>query len=169
MKLLLQRTQGRSTFGKPIFRMMAKMELTDEEVALVERYDFAGYEIIPADEPGLIRNAVLIGLGAAVIAWFLFSSLGGLGSFLQLAAAVGAGWFYYDRMRERIFVRDFIHGRYFDCPSVLDLAKKEAFLQYSATLFRQLMETAKSWGDFEITDIPPLPPEEAKQLVIRKL
>ena len=169
MKLLLKRSQATNLFKSPIFKLGVKIEFDEQEQALIKRYEFAKYRMTIAFEPTLLRNAGIVALVTLLVAWVLLSWLGGFGNFLALCAGGGAGWYYFDRTRETMYVRDFINGRYFDCPSVVALAKQEAFLSVTSSYLRQLMETAKNWGNTDTYDIEPLPPDEAKRLVIKRL
>ena len=62
-----------------------------------------------------------------------------------------------------------MHGRYFKCRSVIDLARKEASLGVISSFLRQVMESAKTWDGAEVHDIEALSREEAKSVVIRGL
>ena len=72
-----------------------------------------------------------------------------------------------DSQRETIFVKDLLHGRNFTCESVVELARKEAWLEGACGVFRQVMESAKHWDGVERHTIEPLPKEQAKELILR--
>ena len=111
---------------------------------IVKRYRFDAARLIDVDQPLLMRNAIIIGLIAAAVV-FLVASRFWFGGALAIAAGIAAGYFFYDRNRETVLVRDLMHGRYFTCDSVVDLARKEAWLSSVAAVLRQVMETAKHW------------------------
>ena len=170
MKLLFKRSQSKSTFGKPIFKLWAQIEFENDEEALVGHYRFASSKLIEAIQPGLIRRSALVGAIAFALCMIVFSGAGyQLASFLGLLAGSGAGWFYYDRMRETIYVKDLIHGRYFACPSIIELARKEAWLGVVSSFLRQVMESAKYWDGAEVVPVDALSKAEAKFVVIRGL
>lgn len=169
MKLLLRRNQARSRFGLPIFKLWAKLEFEADEAELIKRYKFADARLVRADQPNLIRNTALVGVAGLLFGWYLFNGLGGFGNFLALIAGGGGAWFFYDRTRETVYVNDLIHGRYFDCNSVIELARKEAWLGIINGYLRQVMETAKFWDGTETVPIEALSKEEAKLVVIRGL
>lgn len=167
MNLLFRREQT-GVSGRVKFRLWAKTELDEDEEHIVRRYRFDEARLIQELQPNLMRTAALIGLGVAAVV-FLLAMRFWFGGFLALAAGAAAGYFFYDRKRESLFVRDLIHGRYFVCDSVVDLAKKEARVSSIAAVLRQVMETAKHWDGTETVPIEALSKEEAKYLVVRSL
>ena len=64
-------------------------------------------------------------------------------------------------------MKDLLHGRHFACRSIIDLARKEAWLEDRVAVFRQVVESAKHWDGTETISIPVLPKEEAKALIVR--
>lgn len=174
MKLLLKRTQTRSQFGRPTFKLRAKLELEESERSILTRYQFGSAELISVDQPGLVRKALITGFIAVLVAWPLIDRFQSGIPFMTrvpLVGIIGAimAWLYYDSNRETIYVRDLIHGRYFDCRSVIGLARKEAWLSVVTSFLRQVMESAKHWDGTEVREIEALSKEEAKYVVIRGL
>lgn len=170
MNLLFKREQTDSAIGKVTFRLWAKTELDEEETHLVERYHFDSAKLIDALQPNLLRNSIAIG----VVVFLLGATLlGGLG--MQLALLFGAilgaaaSYFYYDRHRETVMVRDLIHGRHFTCDSVVDLARKEAWLAMVVSFLRQVMESAKNWDGTETIPVEALTKQETKFIVVKGL
>ena len=127
--------------------------------------------LIEAVQPTLIRNAVLIAVAVWVVVFGLVASaLGVTGAFVAaLLVGGGVGYLYFHQKRETIFVKDLIHGRYFSCDSVIELARKEAWLGVVTSFLRQVMESAKHWDGTETVDIAALPKDEAKLVMIRGL
>ncbi len=171
MKLLFKRDQTPGTVGRVKFRLWGKVELDEDETEIVKRYNFDNAILIEAIQPTLIRNAALIALGVwGVLFGLLMSGMGGNGAFIvALLGGGGAGYFYFHQKRETIFVRDLIHGRYFSCASVIELARKEAWLGVVTSFLRQVMESAKHWDGTETLDIEALPKDEAKLVMLRGL
>lgn len=170
MQLLFRRSQGRSTFGKPIFKLWAQMEFENDERTIINHYHFENTKLIEAIQPGLLRRSALVGLVAFIVCMIVFSRLGfQISALLGLFAAGGAAWIYFDQNRETIFVNDLIHGRTFDCRSVIDLARKEAWLELITAFLRQVMETARHWDGTEAVPIDALSKQEAKYVVIKGL
>ena len=88
-------------------------------------------------------------------------------AFFGAAAGFGVGYWYLNEKRETIFVKDVLHGRHFSCDSVVELARKEAWLEGACGVFRQVMESAKHWEGVERHTIKALPKEQAKELILR--
>lgn len=169
MELLFKRAQTAGTVGRVKFKLFAKVELDEGERAIIRRYHFDEAVLIEAFQPGLLHAAAIIWglvfvLSAPVLVWFM-GLLWGL--LLALAAGIVAGWAYINEKRETIFVRDLIHGRHFSCGSVIDLAKKEAWLSGLVYFLRQVMESAKHWDGAESVPVEALPKDEARLLIMR--
>jgi len=171
MQLLFKRSQASSRLlGRPTFKLWAQIEFENDEAELIRYYRFERTKLVEAVQPGLLRRSALFGAAVLVIC-FIFLA----GTSWQMAGAIGtigglaAGWLYFDRNRETIFVKDLIHGRYFDCKSVIELARKEAWLGLITSFLRQVMESAKHWDGTEAVPIDALSKQEAKFVVIRGL
>lgn len=168
MNLLLKREQTDGGMGRVKFKLWAKAELDEDEAQIVKRYRFDEAKLIDIFQPGLLRNAITLGLGAAVLAFVLLLSVN-----FQFAMVVGAlagavvGYFYYDHTRESVWVRDLIHGRHFACDSVVDLARKEAWLALVVSFLRQVMVSAKHWDGTETVPIAALSQQEAKYIAVK--
>jgi len=177
MELLYKREQKKSVWTHRVtFKLWAKVELTDEERQLINTYNMDQSMLVPVPQPGLFRSAVFVTLLSFVSIYVFLSFFGSsvlglrLGWLtaiaLSLLAGLLVGMVYYHQMRETIYVKDLIHGRYFRCPSVIELARKEAFLEAVTGYFRQVLESAKNWDGTEKLPIKPLPPEEAKKFIL---
>ena len=129
MELLFKREQSTTQMSRVNFKLWGKLEVTEDEQALINRYRLDEAILIGADDRHLLRGAIKLG---AVV-----------------------------------FVIDMLHGRNFTCDSVIELAKKEAWLEGACALFRQVMESAKHWDGVERHTIEPLPKEQAKELILR--
>jgi hypothetical protein len=171
MKLLFKRNQTAGGVGKVKFQLWGKVELDDDEAEIVERYKFDNAILIEAIQPSLIRNTILIALGVFAVLFGLFASWWGTGGgfFVGIIGGAAAGYFFFDKKRETIYVKDLIHGRYFSCPSVIELARKEAWLEIVVAFLRQVMESAKHWDGTETLDVDALPKDEAKLVMIKGL
>ncbi|MEQ8964884.1 MAG: hypothetical protein RID91_03595 [Azospirillaceae bacterium] len=171
MKLLFKREQTTGRVGRVQFRLWGKVELTEEEQEIVKRYRFDQAILIEALQPALIRNSLIIGLIVAVVASALFIGAAGSGPgiALGLLAGGGTGYWWFNEKRETIYVRDLIHGRHFRCTSVIELARKEAWLSTVTAFLRQVMESAKHWDGTETNEIEALPKAEAKLVMLKGL
>ena len=167
MNLLFKREQTDAS-GKVKFKLWAKTELDDNEQHIVKRYRFDGAKLIDVFQPNLMRNAVLIAAGVGIVVAVLLSRFS-LGWVIGVGAGIAAGYFFYDRNRESVLVKDLIHGRHFACESVVDLARKEAWLKTVVAVLRQIMETAKHWDGTETIPVEALSKEEAKYVALKGL
>lgn len=171
MKLLFKRDQTAGAVGKAKFQLWGQVELDNDETEIVKRYRFDEAILIEAIQPTLIRNAILIAVGAIVLLVSILAPLFGTGAgfILAVLGGGGAGYYYFHQKRETIFVKDLIHGRNFTCDSIIELARKEAWLGTVTSFLRQVMESAKHWDGTETIDIDALPKDEAKLVMIRGL
>lgn len=171
MDLLFKREQTTGKMMRVAFKLWGKLELDEEEQALATRYRFAEAVLLEVLQPDLVRRGAWRGFVAFCIAAVILpSALGiGVGAILSLIAGVGFAYWWINEKRETIFVSDLLHGRNFICDSVVDLAKKEAWITTVVGFLRQVMESAKHWDGTERHQIEPLPKEEARQVILRGL
>lgn len=169
MKLLMKREQTQGRVGRVQFKLWAKIELDDDEKAIVSRYSFDQALLIGEDEPALVRKVAIYAIVIAVFVTFIFDMMAptGLAFLLGLAAGGGFGYWYYNEKREQVFVKDLMHGRHFQCPGIVDLTKQEAQITDVVSVFRQVMESAKHWGGTQTNDVPVLTLDEARDLILR--
>jgi hypothetical protein len=170
MELLFKREQTGDATGRAKFKLWGKIETTEDELALIKRYELDAAVLIGADDSLLYPTATKLGgmvfALVTAMAWYFLSDF--MLAFLSGAAAgIGTGYWYVNEKRETVFVRDLMHGRHFKCESVIELAKKEAWLEGASSVFRQVMESAKHWDGVEKHTIDPLPKEQAKQLILQ--
>jgi hypothetical protein len=170
MELLFKREQTPGKLARVNFKLWGKLEVSEDEQALISRYRFDESVLIGSDDSELLRSSIKLGAIVFVIAAILFTYLlssGSVGFLAGIAAGVGAGYWRMNEKRETVFVKDMLHGRNFKCESVVELAKKEAWLEGACGVFRQVMESAKHWDGVERHTIDPLPKEQAKELILR--
>lgn len=171
MKILMRRAQTPGRIFGVQFKLWAKLELEGDEEKIIDRYELDQTVLIYVEQQYRFRNAFVLGLLAAVPGFFLIAanSNRALGSILSVALLVGVTWFWMDRWRETIYVKDLLHGRYFKCKSIERLVSKEHFLKGTSAYLRQVMETAKHWGGTQAQEIPALDPEMAKLILAKRL
>lgn len=169
MDLLFKRNQTAGKLGRVAFQLWGKLELDEDEQALVKRYRFDESVLIDAFQPKLIRNAGLVGLVVGIVVYVVLAAIMAKTAATLLALITGAvaGYWFYTDKRETIFVKDLLHGRHFTCDSVIELARKEAWLTTIVSYLRQVMESAKSWDGTERHAIEALPKDEARQVILR--
>lgn len=171
MELLFKRKQTSGGARRVKFKLWGKIELDEDEQALVERYKFDNAVMIAVVQPTLFRNALVVGACVTLVLLPLLASpMGFLSSagFSMVIGAVAAFWYFHDK-RETIYVRDLLHGRNFVCASVVELARKEAWLETVSAYLRQVMESAKHWDGTTRVPVAPLPKDEARQVILRGL
>lgn len=176
MDMLFKRTQSRTPNNKVSFQLWAKTDVTEEESELIGKYSMHDAVLIHVLEPHLMRRAVLVAFLVSIFTWLVLVSwlLRALGLYLPwtlsllVALVIGGliGLMYHNHNRETIMVKDLLFGRYFKCKSVIELARKEAYLQNVASYFRQVIESAKHWGGQQSIPIEPLSPEDAKRAIL---
>jgi len=167
MELLFKRAQSSSRLLKVSFKLWGKIDLDEEEQALVKRYSLGDACLIEDFQPKLIRNATLFGLFVGLVLYTLTAFMpDSVQNVLAILAIAGGGFWFYHQKRETIFVKDLLHGRHFSCRSIVDLAHKEAWLEERVAILRQVLESAKHWDGTETIAINALPKDEAKALML---
>lgn len=170
MDLLFMREQTARQLRRVRFKLWGKIEPDAEELALIYRYDLEDAMLIEVLQPDLLRKAIYFGVRVAIVALFiLLFIVKHLAFLLSPVVGICAVWWYVNEKRETIYVRDLLHGRHFKCDSVVDLARKEAWLTTVVGFLRQVMENAKNWDGIERHSIEPLPSYEARQVILRGL
>ena len=170
MKVLLKRAQHPGFFGRINFKLWAMLEVDDDERALIERYDIDQSMVIRGYDEGLWKRGALVGVFGALLAFFIVNyflydrTMAGVAALL---AWIGTAYWWVNEKRETIYLKDLLHGRSFKCISIIDLAKKEARLDDMCQALRQVVESAKHWDGVEHRDVIVLPPEEAKDFIVK--
>lgn len=179
MQLLLSRDQVSSTAFSLVplrigsgttFTLLAELELTAEEETLLKKYNFAKAPLVVSDPiddlKQSFRPALMLGVVAFIVFWVLtsFTAAFGLAMLVTLVMTI----VYFRSLREQIIVRELLDGgRKFRCESIVDLIKKEVFLRHICAYLRQVLESAKNWGDREAIPIEPLSKTDAMQAVLK--
>lgn len=168
MDLLFKRSQTSGGVGAVKFQLWGMIELSKTEQDLVKKYKFDQAVLIESLEPGLVKKVVIVAaIAIAVFMIVLGALLGEAGLALGFIAGLGCAYYYYHQSRETVFVKDLLHGRYFTCDSVVDLARKEAWLETVCGYLRQVMESARNWDGTDRHKFEPLPKEEARSVILR--
>ena len=185
MHLLFKRAQVYGFDGSPRFRLLSRIDVDLEEQGLIDRYRMRSAVIIYRERENHIRDSIFYGVIAALGVATVFNiarvNVRGFGNWyahvkfsapyvdwlLFAFAILLCSYIAYHQLRRTIYVRDLLRGRSTTCDSVVELAREEAYIQMVVSFFRQVLETAKNWGHYEAVDIPALPPDEAKKMVIR--
>ena len=163
MNLLFRRGQtGRRRHVK--FKLWARLQLDEGEKEIMYRYRIDEAKIVEPKQPHLLRDSIVIGVLAVLIAGAAILGVTRIQwtGYLGIPIGAAAGFFFYDRKRELLLMRDLLHGRYFTCRSVVELAQKEAWVEDAVGVLRQVMETAKLWDGVEDIPVEVLSREGAK-------
>lgn len=180
MNLLLSRDQKSAALFSLIplrigsgvmFHLRAALELEGNEEELIRKYRFANTPLVVSDPIEDIkmafRPALILGFVTFVLSWFVLSFWSAVP--LALVVTIVMTVVYFRTLREQILVGDLMHGgRVFRCDSIVELIHKEAYLESIAEYLRQVLESAKHWGEREVVPIRPLPKAEAKLAVLRR-
>ena len=99
--------------GRVNFKLWGKLEVSEDEQALINRYRFDESVLIGSDDSELLRKAIKLGAGVFVVAALLFTymlSSGTLGFLGGIAAGGGAGyWLMNEPVANRIaFTRELL-------------------------------------------------------------
>src|SRR4051812_5518710 len=127
MQLLLARGQHKDKFGRPVFDLVAKFELTNYENDLIRKYGSRDFILAEGDpQRDLLRAVKYTVVIAVVIGIFFFVKIDIVaGLFFGLVALAGGSYGLYHYLREEIRVGDMLAGRSFACRSVVTLMAKE--------------------------------------------
>ena len=169
MNILFKREQTAGKMLRVNFKLWSQIELDKDEQKIIDRYRFDDAILIVALQPNLIRKASFIAVIVFVLAFGLIAANFNLsaGVIFGILAGGSAGYWYFNENRETILVKDLMRGRYFKCDSVVDLARKEAWLSTVVSYLRQVMESAKHWDGTETIKIDPLPKDEARKVILK--
>lgn len=156
---------------RPKFKLWAKIECTPEEQSIIDHYHFSDSVLVEGLQIGLLQRSSMVGFWSAIASTIILLPMFGFRAGTVLCLIVGgiATYLYYDKHREIVFVRDLLAGRHFTCASVVELARKEAWLEVVVAFLRQVMESAKHWDGTETLPIDPMDRDAAKQLIIKGL
>src|SRR5690606_31807530 len=99
MNLLFKREQVATPSGRINFKLWAKAEVTGEERLLIDKYNFHNAYLIEPSNPGLLRQAIIIGVVATFLGFIPSAMLFSRAPFNMFLTALGgiaiglaAGW-----------------------------------------------------------------------------
>ena len=159
------------SFGAPSFKLWAKIELTPDEQRIVSHYRFDKALLIEAIQPELVKSAGGVGFVVFLLSMMPLSMMLAFDNAMTLSFLIGCAvaYIYFDKNRDSVWVRDLLTGRYFACKSIIDLARKEAWLEAIVGYLRQVMKSAETWDGIETIPIKPLDKEAAKRFMVQGL
>jgi hypothetical protein len=157
MQLLIQRGQ-RNSYPSPVFQLWAKFELREDENALITKYKVSKSVLVEGNTWQDIKKAAMYSCALSLIGYILISISAmrmRMPLFELILAIPLLTWAIFNRIREKIIVRDILDGRNFTCNSIGILMEKEKTITDMAVMFRQFLEAMKNWDSREVIDIEP--------------
>jgi hypothetical protein len=155
MRLLLRRrVQENKLLGKRIeFVLWARFELSDEERALVRKYDMErGYLTIEGSWRDF-RRASLYAVLPALVLSYLFGAGFALYFLVLFGSYAIIAWIIYEQIREAIKMIDIINGRDFKSRSAILMIRRERRMIGYAAAFIHLLEMLKKGEGTDIVEI----------------
>ena len=73
MDLLFKREQSRTIFGRVVFKLWAKTELSEDEQELLDRYSFGSSLLLDGDDTGLLKSSGIVALIAALLFFVMWT------------------------------------------------------------------------------------------------
>ena len=101
MELLFKREQTTGNMNRVNFKLWGKLEVTEDEQALINRYSFDESVLIGSDDSELMQKSIKLGAIVFVIAAALLTYManGTLGFFGGIAWGVGADYWLMNEKR----------------------------------------------------------------------
>jgi len=125
MKLLLRREQRSALFGKPVFALTVRAELSDEEKAALSKYklgDTVLYERNTMTDPG----SGLLGLASRVA---------------------------FRAMNMSLSVKDLSDGKTLECKDIVEMLAVEEQIREAGKTFNAVLDAARHFGGEEVIDL----------------
>ena len=113
MELLFKREQTIGKMSRINFKLWGKLEVSEDEQALIKRYRFDESVLIGSDDSELFRKSLKLGAIVFVVAAIFLTYLasnGIVGVVGGIAAGAGAGYWLMNERRETIYVEDLLKG-----------------------------------------------------------
>lgn len=123
MKLLLRRTERASTFGKPIYVLDIRAELSEEEKGWIDKYRFG--------------NSLL------------YSKKGKPNADTTTFAGIGATMLHY-ALDMTVSVNDLVHGKRVECKEIMEMLAAEEQIKEAAQTFGTVLRAASQFGGEEV-------------------
>ena len=155
MQLLIQRGQ-RDSYPSPVFQLWAKFELREDENALITKYKVSKTVLTEGNTWRDVKKAAMYSVALSLVGYILISITTVHLPLVELILAIPLlTWAIFNRIREKIIVRDILDGRNFTCNSIGILMEKEKTITDMAVMFRQFLEAMKNWESRQVIDIEP--------------
>lgn len=125
MKLLLRRDQRTSTFGKAIFTLDVRAEISPDERARIDKYKL-GKELLYVRNTNVPDDPGWKGVGKLLI---------------------------FHALNITLSVNDLVSGKRIECKDILEMLAAENQIKDAATNFGRILEAASHFGGEEVIPI----------------
>jgi hypothetical protein len=125
MNLLLRRDQRSGLLGKVIFQLDVRAEITQEEIASIQRYRL-GDTILYTKNEMIDRGSGLLGLASRMA---------------------------FHAMNISVSVGDLANGKRIECKSILEMLAVEDQIKEAAVTFKQVLNACVHFGGEEVIAI----------------
>ena len=125
MKLLLRRDQRQGAFGKVIFTLDVRAQISPEEKANIDKYKL-GKEILYARNKDVPQEAGWVGVGKLVM---------------------------FHAMNLTVSVSELINGKRIECKDILEMLAAEEQIKSAAVNFGRVLEAAAHFGGEEVVHL----------------
>lgn len=125
MKLLLRRDQDTGTFGKVIFTLAVRAEISPEEQAYINKYKL-GKELLYARNTNVPQDEGWKGVAKLLV---------------------------FHAMNLTISVNDLVTGKTIECRDILEMLAAEQQIKDAAINFGRILEAAAHFGGEEVVPI----------------
>ena len=126
MKLLLRRSERSSTFGKPIYVLEVRADISPEEGGWIDKYRFGDSMVyVKKPMPEVDRT-----------------TLGGVGAMLL-----------HHAMNITVSVNELRHGKKSECKDIMEMLAAEEQIKEAAKNFAAALRAASQFGGEEVIEI----------------
>lgn len=126
MKLLLRRSERQSTFGKPIYVLEVRAELSPEELGWIDKFKFGPSLLYSRKGKPNVDTATLSGMGALLL-------------------------HYATDMT--VSVNDLRNGKRVECKDIMEMLAAEEQIKEAARNFGSVLRAASQFGGEEVIPI----------------
>lgn len=126
MKLLLRRGERKGTFGKLVFALTVRADITPEEKALIEKHKFG---------PSILYSRKGRPTGDP-------TTLAGVGSILL-----------HHALDMTVCVADLTYGRTIECKDIVEMLAAEASIREAAKTFAAILHAASQFEGEEVVEL----------------
>jgi hypothetical protein len=123
MKLLLRRSERQSTFGKPIYVLEVRAEISDEERGWIAKYKFGPSLLYSRKGKPNVDASTISGIGALML---------------------------HHALDLTVSVTDLVNGKRVECKDIMEMLAAEAQIKEAAATFGNVLKAASQFGGEEV-------------------